>query len=120
MFRDCVVLRFVSVTHVAGCQPSHVARWTEALVSSGEEEVVVRGRSAAVLMISAVQEGLVVQIHVAVNANKTAKVECFCIFEEAAPIFFTLMCNNVKEVTGSEETTPPEQLNTKKTRITTL
>lgn len=78
----------------------------------------MRGRSAAVLMISAVKEGQAVQIHVAVNANKTAKVECFCIFKEAAPIFFTLMCkinaSSVKEVAGSEETTPQEQVNTKK------
>lgn len=78
----------------------------------------MRGRSAAVLMISAVREGLAVRIHVAVNANKTARVDCFCIFKEAAPIFFTLMCNvnvsSVKEVTGSEETTPQEQVNPKK------
>lgn len=67
-------------------------------------------------MISAVKEG---RIHVVVNANKTAKVECFCIFKEAAPTFFTLAgkinVESVKEVTGSEETTPREQVNTKKT-----
>lgn len=78
----------------------------------------MKGKSAAVLMISAVQEGLAVQIHVAVNANKTAKVDCFCIFKEAVPIFFTLKCkisaSSVKEVTGREETTPQEQLKTKK------
>lgn len=78
----------------------------------------MRGGSAAVPMISAVQEGQAVQIHVTPNANETAKVECFCIFKEAAPIFFTLMCkinvSSVKEVTGSEETTPQEQVNTKK------